>query len=230
MLRLLERVDQWDAARSGRPPNAWIAAARARQYPGDGALPPEFLTSSQARRLIDFVTSAGATAPLRWQDVRNRTAVALQLGAGITPGEARELTLGQVRIDGGHVAGEPWALDLPANGNFSERQTPLAGWAGRQLVHWLRVRAEQGIPGEAVFPSTRSGKTWSKPSSIRAFQEVLSGAGVSSVGGSFKLRHTFALRQLTRYPSEQVARWLGVQDSIVMARYQRLLFQPIDVV
>ena len=240
MLQLIGRIDQADAASTGREPNPGIAAlkARPRYRYGDGAADeplPEFLTAGETRALIDYVTARqsapGATEVWSWQEVRNRTAVAIQLGAGITPGEARTLTLGQIVVEGGRIRDEPWALSLPGNGNFPARQTPLSAWAGRQLAFWVRVRGQQGIPGEMVFPATRSGKEWSKASSINGFRAVLQGAGIRNpAGGSFKLRHTFALRQLTRHPPEDVARWLGVQDLAVMGRYQRVLFQPVDLV
>lgn len=60
---------------------------------------------------------------------------------------------------------------------------------------------------------------------------VLGAAGLpGSEGGSFRLRHTFALRQLRRAaPPEQVAQWLGLSDSTALARYQRVLTDPVEV-
>jgi integrase len=44
-----------------------------------------------------------------------------------------------------------------------------------------------------------------------------------------RMRHTFALRQLRRGKSPgDIARWLGVVDPNVMARYQRVLQAPVD--
>lgn len=84
-----------------------------------------------------------------------------------------------------------------------------------------------------VFPSTKStGKPWGKVAQYNAACEVFRSAGIDDVaGGSFRLRHTFALRQLKRGRApEDVARWLGVIDPAVMARYQRVITAPIDVV
>ena len=237
MLRLIQRLAAHDASSHGHQLNPAIAAVAAlpRYRFADAALEeplPEFLRASQARRLMDFVTrrSDADRGSGTWQDVRNRTAVALQLGAGLTPGEARALELDAVIVEGGSRHGEPWAIAVPANGNYAARQTPLARWAGRQLQYWLEVRANQAIPGSALFPSVRSGKPWSKPSAAEAFESVLEAAGISSIGGSFKLRHTFALRQLTRHDEDTVARWLGVTDPAIMERYRRVLFQPVDVI
>jgi integrase len=238
MLQLIARIDRFQATQEARKANSAIhqvaLLARFRFAGRDDDELPTFLTGREARRLVEHVTrrrsSVSVERPLRWQNVRDCTAVALQLGSGITPGEARTLTLEQIHTRGGRAADEPWALSLPASGNFAARQTPLASWAGRQLAYWLELRTAQRIPGDWTFPATRSGKPWSKSSSIRAFQEVLDAAGLDSRGGSYKLRHTFALRQLTRYGEEQVATWLGVQDPAIMERYRRVLFQPVDVV
>ena len=99
------------------------------------------------------------------------------------------------------------------------------------LQHWLRVRAEVGIEGEFLFPSTRSGKPWSKLSHYKCARQVLEDAGLdSSEGGSFRLRHTFALRQLRRGTApDQVARWLGIEPE-AMTKYERVVVAPADVV
>ncbi len=197
--------------------------------------PPEYLNDAQSAQLIAFVTQRPdpkmPPVALAWKEVRDRTAVALMLGAGLTPGDVRALRLSGVSIEGGSEAGVPWKLALPGNGNFPARETPLAAWAGHQLAYWLVVRREHEIGGSFVFPSTRNGKQWSDTRSFLNCREVLSIAGISSdAGGLFKLRHSFALRQLSAGKSEaEVARWLGLLDVNGMARYRRLLTSPIDV-
>lgn len=106
-------------------------------------------------------------------------------------------------------------------------------WAGRLLGSWLDVRTEPGIPGAMVFPLTKStGKPWGKVAQYDAAKEVLQAAGVDDVeGGSFRLRHTFALRELRREKAaDEVARWLRVSDPAVMSRYQRVISSPVDVI
>jgi site-specific recombinase XerD len=50
-------------------------------------------------------------------------------------------------------------------------------------------------------------------------------------GGLYKLRHTFALRQLRKGKSEEdVARWLGLLDISSMVRYRRIVISYQDVV
>jgi len=197
---------------------------------------PEYLTDAQAKRLIAFVTQPADKgpngAPEKWNVIRNRTAVALMLGGGLTPGDVRNLKMDGIHLDGGKKAGVPWKLSLPGNGNFPARETPLASWAGKQLAYWLKVREEQGISGDFVFPSRRSGGQWSDTRCYEMTREVLELAGLSNVeGGLFKLRHTFALRQLARGRDEKdVARWLGLLDINGMAKYRRVLPAPVEVV
>ena len=86
--------------------------------------------------------------------------------------------------------------------------SPVAPWAAELLKHWLIVRSELAIAGRFLFPSTRTGKQWLKPSQYESARRVLEDAGADSQeGGSFRLRHTFAIRQLRRGTApEQVAR------------------------
>lgn len=125
----------------------------------------------------------------------------------------------------------PWKLHVPGDGTSAARETPIAPWAGELLQYWLTVRAQADIAGNYLFPSTRTGKQWLKPSQYECALRVMQEAGLdSSEGGSFRLRHTFALRQLRRGTApEQVARWLGIEPS-KMKRYERILPGRVDVV
>jgi len=240
MARLLERIELFNAQHTGRQANPAFTEVRTSprvRLTDSEAAPqlPTFLTARETKALIDFVTqrqvAPSAAEAWPWHEVRDRTAVAVQLGAGLTPGEARSLTLEQVVVVGGRIQGEPWALSLPGHGNTSARQTPLSTWAGRQLASWLTLRQRVAIAGPYVFASTRTGRAWSKASATNACRSVLERAGIAdAAGGSFKLRHTFALRQLTRHPPADVARWLGVEDAGVMERYERVLIAPVDIV
>lgn len=198
---------------------------------------PEHLSAVQARQLVSFLSEARPRAGTRsgvrvWQELRNRASVALQLGAGLSPGDVRAMRVDGAIVDGGRQAGVPWKLRVAADGLSPEREAPLAGWAAQLLRHWLQVRNEAGIAGEWLFPSTRSGKPWGKVAQYQAVKLVLTGAGFDDEvvrGGSFRLRHTFALRQLRRGRApDEVARWLGVTDPAVMTRYQRVVLAPVD--
>jgi integrase len=97
------------------------------------------------------------------------------------------------------------------------------------LRSWLDIRSTLGFGGSALFPSTRGGRCWGKVSQYGAAKAVLAAAGLpDNEGGSFRLRHTFALRQLRRgSPPEQVAQWLGLSDTTALARYQRMLVDAV---
>jgi len=166
-----------------------------------------------------------------WQQLRNRVAVSLQLGAGLTPGDVRVLTVHSPTTQGGRTRERPWKIAVPGNGNAPARETPIAPWAGELLQHWLQVRAEMEIAGDYLFPSTRSGKPWSKEAQYKSAKQVFEEAGLDAAdGGSFRLRHTFALRQLRRgTDAVQVARWLGVEPD-AMAKYRRVVTGPEQVV
>lgn len=198
---------------------------------------PDHLSAAQARLLVNHLSQARPRAGLRgadvsWQDLRNHAAVALQLGAGLSPGEVRALQLPHVVVDGGRVQGLPWKLQVPGDGTGAAREAPLARWAAQLLRQWLEVRSRCGIAGDRLFPSARSGKPWGKVAHYGAVTRVLEASGIDKhlvPGGSFRLRHTFALRQLRRGKTpDEVARWLGVVDPAVMARYRRTVYAPVD--
>lgn len=234
MLTLIDRVTCFHAQRESITPNP--AARELLQRPeyryanASQADPlPEYYSEAQAKRLIAYLTEIRSQdspdGPVTWKEVRDRTAVALMLGAGLTPGDVRALELDGVIVAGGHKAHLPWKLAVAGNGNAPARETPIAEWAGRQLALWLTVRAEQKIALNLVFPSTLSGKAWSHTACYDACKAVLAGAGMEKdTGGVFKLRHTFALRQLAKGKSESdVAKWLGFLDQNSMARYRRIV-------
>lgn len=212
---------------------------------------PAYLLPAEAGRLVAHLSAlrprrggAGKGAPPPWQEVRNRASVALMLGAGLAPGEVRALRCSDVLLDAGPsvappagTPGLPWKLHVPSDGLTPERETPLAPWAAQVLRHWLHVRAAAGVTGAVLFPSTRQGgKVWSKVSHYQATAAVLAAAGIDNAGeggpgspsgGSYRLRHTFALRQLRRGTAEaELEQWLGVSDPSVMARYRRILLRP----
>lgn len=192
---------------------------------------PQYLPAGDAAQLVTYLSAArprpSRPAVRNWQDLRNRTAVALMLGAGVTPGEVRAAQLGDVVVAGGRTKGVPWKLRIQPIGASAARETPIASWAGQLLQYWLVVRTEEGIPGTNLLPATRSGKPWGQVTQYKATRLVMRESGLDpslEKGGSFRLRHTFALRQLRRGQDEEVvAAWLGVEVA-EMARYRRIVF------
>ena len=242
VLRLIDRVLEVHALDNGTPPNrcaARLLASREQWQHANASQRdtlPEYLNAREAKVLVNYLSLArprpGRASEVRsWQSVRNITAVALHLGAGLTPGEVRTLHVAHVIVDGGSNTGMPWKLVVPGDGTNPERETPLAGWAAQLLRYWIEVRQLQGLPGPYLFPSTRSGGAWSKGSHSTLINQVLDDSGIDKTlvpGGAFRLRHTFALRQLARGRSrEEVARWLGTVHDQVMKRYDRVLLAPV---
>jgi len=248
MLNLVDRVLKLQCELAGKPRSMAAVQAMA-ELPGvlqanDAASIriPTHLAPDEARALVAFIASVRPRAgegvepavPIGriWQDARNRAAVGLQLGAGLTPGDVRALTTRAVMTSGGRTPDTPWKLRVPASGNAPERETPIAPWAGQVLKYWLAVRNDLRVPGPWLFPATRStGKPWGKKAQYNAAQDVLAEAGINANdGGSFRLRHTFAIRQLRRGRSpEEVAGWMGIVKIETMQRYERILHRPVDI-
>jgi integrase len=201
--------------------------------------PPRHLLPAQTQVLIDWLTrpllAPAAPGPAastgRWQTWRDRCAAALQLGAGLGPGDVRALRLVDLRpvsapsAPSGRPAQPRWQLHVAANGSAPAHTAPLADWAGVVLQGWLARWHAEALGGPWLLPSTRSGKPWGKVAQYEAARRVLADAGLDpDGGGSFRLRHTFALRQLQQgHDAGTVAGWLGVTDPQVMLRYQRAL-------
>lgn len=223
---------------------AWSAASLAAA-PGvamAGSDAPASLGAALADRLIRWLArDAAASGAERWQGLRDRCAIALQLGAGLGPGDLRALQLADVLAPASTPADPPgppatgpaaavtnadacW-LCVPANGNALSYRAPVAAWAAGLLRQWLACRAQCGLPGKVLFPSTRSGKPWGKVAQYGSVRKALAEAGLpDGPGGSFRLRHTYALRQLVHgHDADTVAGWLGVSDPQVMQRYRQTL-------
>lgn len=210
----------------------------------------DYLSVHEAKHLVLYLSQVrprpGAPAlGVTWQELRNRASVGAQLGAGLTPAEVRSVRVDDVSCEGGASKGVPWKIVVPACRGTPAREAPIASWAGQLLAYWLTVRQEGEIVGPWLFPSQRSGRPWGKVGQYNASLQVLSAAGVDAVkGGSFRLRHTFAIRQLrhglAKVPPgdhagrtavlDRVAGYLGVAESKVMQRYIAALAVPEDVV
>lgn len=177
----------------------------------------------------------------KWSAIRDRTSMALQLGAGLSPSDVRELTM-----DPGHAKGlnftwnpESGFLFVPKNGKLLKRYTLVDPWAGELMDQWIRkLRQRESLndvafffPGETL-PKEGSSKQpgqWSKPGQHKQTSKFMASMGIK--GSSFKLRHSWAMEKLREGVSESdVARWLGVQDEgDVMKRYREALASQIPI-
>jgi integrase len=194
---------------------------------------PSYLAPAEARVLVNYLSvglprSGRRGADITWQELRNRAAVALHLGSGLTPGDVRVLRVRSPVVRNGDEKGVPGTVRVPSHGDSPEREAPIIKWAGRVLAFWQKVREEQALAGDFLFPATRSGKQWGKVTHYDAVKSVLEASGIDKSlveGGAYRLRHTFALRQLRRGKSpDLVAKWLGVVEMRVMDRYRRVDF------
>jgi integrase len=174
---------------------------------------PNYLEPAEARVLVNYLSvglprSGRRGADVSWQELRNRCAVALHLGSGLTPADVRELRLSSPRIRTGDEKGVPGTIHVPAHGDSPEREAPVVKWA------------------DYLLPATRTGKPWGKVTHYDAVRSILEASGIDkslAEGGAYRLRHTFALRQLRRGKSEElVAKWLGIVEMRVMDRYRRV--------
>jgi integrase len=242
LVTLIDRVVNHKATVQGRAPNRAAAVLMERHPELKFANAthhdqlPDFLSDSQDRSLVSYLQDVARieqdtdskTTLRQWQSLRNRTGVALQLGAGLTPLEIRLLKVSSVLSD----SQGPWKVRAPASARVRVHETPLAQWAKPIVATWLRVRCDLGIPGDWLLPSTKSGKPWGKTTHFDSVAAVLEDAGLTGYkGGSYLLRHTFALKQLSKPENTEagVADWLGV-DVEEMKRYRGLIMKPVDVV
>jgi len=230
LLNLVQRVQAHAAGQRQQPPPhaaasliASLPAVRSANA-GDRNEPPSHLPTVLADQLQAHLCVTPAPSA-RWQLLRDRCGVALQLGAGLGPGDVRALRLDDVIRLGGPVPQQPWQLRVAANGSAPAHVAAIAPWAGALLGDWLKLRQRQQLGGDWLLPSTRSGKPWGKVAQYESARRVLADAGLDADGGgSFRLRHTFALRQLAAgIDADRLARWLGVVDPAVLLRYQQAL-------
>lgn len=239
LVSLIDRVLNFSAARQGRAPNR----AAGELFESDSELKhanaeskeplPDYLSDSQDRVLVAFLEASvpkDSTHCALWQTIRNRTGVALQRGAGLTPLEVRMLKVSSVFVDLDTTRG-PWKVRAPASGSVQAHDAPVARWARPLLTYWMQLRTELGIPGDWLLPSTKSGKPWGKTAQFDSVADVFESAGLTGLkGGSYRLRHTFAVRQLARAEctEEKVADWMGI-DAKEMSRYRGVMLPSQNV-
>jgi site-specific recombinase XerD len=193
---------------------------------------PELFSRSQCARLVSTVRHlTRSSASPNWQTLRNCAALALQLGGGLSPGAVRSLMLANVLNPGTPGSDKPLVIQVMANGNSPAHLAPLRPWAGLVVKRWLHCREMLEIPGQQLLPSTRAqGKPWGKISHYDNLRKLLECADLPQVeGGSYRLRHSYALRQLERGLSPALlTRALGVSDPNVIERYQQVLLDDLE--
>ena len=162
MLRLVELALHHHARSTGAVPSTSVAELlQARPEirfanAADGGPLPEFLEAGEARSLVAFLAKSKQSPGTGgdWKDLRDRCAVALHLGAGLTPGEVRRLLVSNIR----GLARGTRKIRVAGNATVQAHEAPVAGWAWRVLQAWSETRSALGVPGEVLLPSTRAGR------------------------------------------------------------------------
>jgi site-specific recombinase XerD len=208
-----------------------------REEPTLDVLSHEEHAALKVRLIEDGKADMAGNSTLKWSEVRDRTSMALQLGAGLSPSDVRELTMGErtsAGLNANWNSGSRFLL-VPKNGKLFRRYTLVDPWAGILLDQWfhtLRDRDRASLsritfvfPGETVQKegSSKQPGQWSKPGQHKQVTKFMEAMKIS--GSSFKLRHSWAMEKLREGESErEVARWLGVQDGgEVIERYKEAL-------
>lgn len=206
-----------------------------REEPALDVLTDQEHAALKTRLIEDGKADMASHVAIKWSAARDRTSMALQLGAGLSPIDIRELTMGEGSSKG---LEQNWSrgsrfLFVPKNGKLFKRYTLVDAWAGELMDQWiytLRDRESLGrvafvFPGETTQKegSTKQPGQWSKPGQHKQTSKFM--AAMKIEGSSFKLRHSWAMAKLKEGADErEVARWLGVQDDgEVMKRYREAL-------
>lgn len=248
LLRLIQQVLEEHTRAHGLPRNDSVATVIDRlglrlANADEFAARPQVCSNAESAAIIEHVSAARPrvgrevrqSAVESWAELRDCAAVAVHLGAGLTPGEVRRLrtqdVAGRSARRGARTISEPWRISVLGAASCPEHDTPIAAWAGQVLGHWLQVRESLGIPGALAFPGNDQGAPWKKDDHYDGVRRVLRAAGLGDealAGGSFRLRHTFAKRQLRRsHPREEVARWLGIKNPERLSVYDQRLDEPV---
>ena len=206
-----------------------------REEPALDVLTDQEHAALKTRLIEDGKADMTDHAVVRWSVARDRTSMALQLGAGLSPSDVRELTMGEGSskgLDSSWNRGSRF-LFVPKNGKLFKRYTLVDPWAGELMDQWIyTLRDRESLsripfvfPGETVQKegSSKQPGQWSKPGQHKQITKFMAGMGIQ--GSSFKLRHSWAMEKLREGASErEVARWLGVQDDgEVIKRYREAL-------
>lgn len=129
---------------------------------------PNYLEPAEARILVNYLSaglprSGRRGADVSWQELRNRCAVALHLGSGLTPADVRVLQLSSTRVRAGDEKGVPGTVHVPAHGDsqavefaYEVEQSAPGEWdaiARYELAWYERKRAyDQAVREQRLRP------------------------------------------------------------------------------
>lgn len=188
----------------------------------------EALDPRSAATLVKQLTEDAAFLGLKptWKLERDRAALALMLGSGLTPMEVRRLAVSDLSLKLIRGKQLPWKIRVSGTAKTSEHDAPIAHWARRSVRHWLDVREAFGFTHESVFPATKDRADWTEVGCHTSCTNTLTLllGDEHRYGGLLRLRHTFIVRQLQRGVTlEKIALWLGLSTIERLERYKRIL-------
>jgi integrase len=251
LLRLIEEVAGFEAARTGAPRATAASELIDKDYRfvnarNKDAL-PDTITRQEYARLMGYLMELWPRRALSEvsaadrKDARNRAVLAVMLGAGLTPREVTELKVDNIFLD---EKGLPATLRVQALGRSPARDVPIAGWSAQVLSAWLAIRArafaDAAEPLRRAFPSNSKDRGMDNSTINQGFHGALEACRISSsprgaagkdsgnvaTRGPFTLRHTFAVkaRSDNTYTDEALMTILGYADAKSFQRYKRVIF------
>lgn len=200
------------------------------------------LIRANIKQAADLAAKADSGGPpLDWRYMRDCATLALHLGAGLTPQEARNLRLDHLYFQD-HGNRDVWKIHVVASDGGIAHDVPCSSWVSEALRAWLRVRATilvdlplatAGSGGDGfVLISDPNGSQISKVRHQKACSALLRAMGVigDDRGGLFLLRNSFALLQLkhAKHPVESIQRWMGLKRPDPVARFSNVLMEGLD--
>jgi integrase len=239
-LTLLESLNIFAAAELGVAANHAAARVRhsqayATQLKRNNKRSPKILSPDAKRVFVKWFSQQLSEGS--WQVVRNRALFALQLGAGLKPGEALSLPLSALGYDTDEHAKryEPWKISVPGTGLYPARDTPIAKYAISALAAWLKMGRNLGVlhaQGELIFVSARDGEALDASVMQRHWEATLADLGLSGYT-LHALRNTWAASNLAQLPEsehDEIRLYLGLTRSDSIAPLKRLLTRKVHIV
>jgi|GEM_PF-4766242 len=221
-LAILERIYLHLAIEPNPARELAIAIARNRadlagRHAETASLAPDSLVL-----LYDYLRRPSDTQGRKsWTDCRDRALVAILAGGGLKVNETIGLYVDNV--------GKPDTAGLltvhvpsaAADGTSIDHDTQLQPPATDLVSTWIAHRAQLGIPGQFLFPSTATGKQMTRRTATRIVAAAIAGAGIDiHHKGARTLRNTYAVNALLAGDDVgTIKERLGLQEQSAMATY-----------
>lgn len=107
----------------------------------------------KTRLMEDGKADMAANATVKWSAARDRTSMALQLGAGLSPIDVRELTMGEgfsKGLESNRNRGSRF-LFVPRSSKLFKRYTLIDPWAGELMDQWIHTLRDRESFSRVAF-------------------------------------------------------------------------------